>query len=326
MSLFNKPEASRSGVKVLFYGLEGSGKTVSAISFPSVLLVDTEAGSTWYMGNELGKNVLGVFNTQSYRDIQEAMEEVMETHEESGVETFVIDSMTKVRQGLVRVVSKIDEKRERSKGKSALEANTSMRSWGKIGQISSDIQNDTIDLTTTTGVNVVHTAQAKSVFEGEGDNSRFIGYRPDVHKSAPFDYDIIVYFYKDDTVPGKPKFYGKIEKDRLNVFQPGDVVENVGYHLWADKIAERSGNKLAATSYQEQISKDEEIYEDEEKNMETPLVERFKALISEHPDLSKEIVAKLKEKGNIENLSKMNASQVKIAEEIYSGYYKKLKK
>ena len=136
---------SRSGVKVLFYGLEGSGKTVSAISFPSVLLVDTEAGSTWYMGTELGKNVLGVFNTQSYRDIQEAMEEVSDTYKESGVETFVIDSMTKVRQGLVRVVSKIDEKRERSKGKSALEANTSMRSWGKIGQISSDIQNDTID-------------------------------------------------------------------------------------------------------------------------------------------------------------------------------------
>lgn len=325
MSLFKKPEVSRSGVKVLFYGLEGSGKTVSAITFPGVLLVDTEAGSTWYMGTELGKNVLGVFNTQSYRDIQEAMEEVTDTYKDSGVETFVIDSMTKVRQGLVRVVSKIDEKRERSKGKSALEANTSMRSWGKIGQISSDIQNDTIDLSTNTGVNVVHTAQAKAVYEGEGDNAKFVGYRPDVHKSAPFDYDIIVYFYKDDTVPGKPKFYGKIEKDRLNVFLPGDVVENVGYHLWAEKIAERSGKKLSTTSYQDQIAKDEADYEESEKNLETPLVDRFKILINENPDSAKEIVAALNEKG-VENLGKMNASQAKVAEKIYGDYYKKLKK
>ena len=113
MSLFEEPAKTSAGLKVLVYGKEGTGKTVFALSFPDVALIDTEAGSTFYLGQEFGKNIKKILRTQGYKKYEDAMDEVGRYWEKLGMQTLVTDSVTKIRQNLSDTVINVDVKRNK---------------------------------------------------------------------------------------------------------------------------------------------------------------------------------------------------------------------
>ena len=155
MSLFEKPTKKSAGMKVLAYGFEGTGKTLFALSFPDIILIDTEAGSTFYLGGKEGENVKGVLRTQGYKKYEDALSEVARDWDKLGMQTLVTDSVTKIRQNLSDTIINVDVKRNKRNGMAdaELNSNLSMRSWGKIGEISKRHQNIKIDL--SNNVNIV---------------------------------------------------------------------------------------------------------------------------------------------------------------------------
>src|SRR5574344_1548158 len=158
-------------MKVLAYGFEGTGKTLFALSFPDIILIDTEAGSTFYLSGEEGKNVKGVLRTQGYKKYEEALSEVARDWDKLEMQTLVTDSVTKLRQNLSDTIINVDIKRNKRNGMAdaELNSNLSMRSWGKIGEISKRHQNIKIDL--SNNVNIVDIAQAKEI---KDDNQEFM--------------------------------------------------------------------------------------------------------------------------------------------------------
>ena len=47
---FKPAEATARFLKILLFGLSGTGKTIAALSFPGVAVVDAEGGTTLYRG------------------------------------------------------------------------------------------------------------------------------------------------------------------------------------------------------------------------------------------------------------------------------------
>lgn len=317
LSLFRKPTKKKSGLKVLSYGLEGTGKTLFALSFPQVALIDAESGSAFYENTEDGKNIVLVANTQNFRDYEEAMEFIADNHEEEGIGTLVTDSLTKIRQNLSDAVLNVDVKRNRSKGMADadLNSNLSIRSWGTIGTISKRHQNQKIDLSNS--INIVDIAQEKLK---KDDNGNIVDRVPDIDKSSPYDYDIKLRHYTEVDASGNTKFFALVEKDRTKTFKVGEVVENPNFSLWSKVLDERKDAEVVETSYKKDSSKAEELYEkeieDQTKDFKTRVAELGQALSSELRD---EMVAEIKN-GKLTNFDSLTKAKQDKLNEILDKY------
>ena len=240
---FRKPGEIRLGGKFLSYGRKATSKTTFLLSFPKIAAIDAEAGMSFYEGKPKGKNIVLVSNTQSFKDFEEDLDDIAENYEEYGVKTFGLDSATKVKENLEETIMTIDEKREKKKGKSADETNLSIRSRGRIKYVNKKLQNLKIDLSTR-GVNIVDIAQAKEIKEKQGDQFVTVGWEPDMQKGADHDYDVVLYHYTEPDGKGGVKFLARVDKDRLEVFKVGTIIENPSYEMWASVLAENDGKKL----------------------------------------------------------------------------------
>ena len=276
MSLFRKPTENKAGIKFLVYGKTGSGKSLFGLSFPKSVAIDTENGLTFYEGTDRGKNLIGILNTQSHRDVENAFDEMEDIVEEQGVKTIVIDSITKIREHVIEVVTNIDEKRARRDGKIIEEANTSMRSWGRVKHNMQKLQNKMIDLTSK-GVNVVYTSQSKDIKEKQGDQFVTVGQEMDAQKGTDYDFDVILYMFKEETANGTV-FKARVEKDRSETFKVGTILENPSYENWKESIEGRKGKTLE-TSYTENVEADKQEYEEELDNESKTLEERAKEIV-----------------------------------------------
>lgn len=262
MSLFRKPTESKKGVKILVYGYQGSGKSNFALSFPNIAAVDTEAGLSFYEGTDVGKNLKLIANTQSYKDLEDMFEEVSENYEELGIKTFLVDSMTKVKENMEETVLEVDRKRARKNGQDPDDTNISVRSRGIIKNNASRLQNIKIDLSSK-GVHIVDVAQVKEVQKQVG-NSWIVDKRlPDMKKGAEHDYDIVLFFYTEDSLNGETKFYARVEKDRLEVYKTGSIIENPSYENWKKVIESNQKKKALETSFANDVKKSSEAYEEE---------------------------------------------------------------
>ncbi len=127
---FRKPAKKKIGLKVLIYGTYGTGKTIFGLSFPNVALIDSENGATFYENNpQFNKNLRLVDNFQSFKELEDTIDDLKDNHEEYGIETLVIDSETKIYENLKEVVMNVEEKRARRKGGDEDDTNLSVRSW-----------------------------------------------------------------------------------------------------------------------------------------------------------------------------------------------------
>lgn len=317
MSLFEEPAKTSAGLKVLVYGKEGTGKTVFALSFPDVALIDTEAGSTFYLGQEFGKNIRKILRTQGYKKYEDAMEEVGKYWEKLGMQTLVTDSVTKIRQNLSDTVINVDVKRNKRNGMAdaELNSNLSMRSWGKIGEISKRHQNTKIDL--SNNVNIVDVAQAKEI---KDDNQNVINIVPDMDKSAPYDYDIKMFMFTKKDDKGKVRFYGRIDKDRTSTYETGEVIENPSFENWSDVLS-GSGDRIS-TSYVSDQKEDEEAYKEEVEKDNQTIEERLANFSSELSDDDKKVFSELLKENKITNITKLTKAQQKKLIELMDSFKK----
>ena len=316
---FRKPATKKLGIKVLSLGKEGTGKTVFALSFPRITSIDGEAGQSFYENTEYGQNLVFVDNTQSYQELEEDIDYIEEEYEAQDIQTLVIDSETKVFNNLEETLMTIEEKKAKKKGVDANDSNLSIRSRGRIKYIAKRLQNLKIDLSSK-GVNVVSIAQAKDVQVKQGDSWVVTGVIPDMVKGSAFDYDLVLEHYSEIDAQGNVKYKAKVVKDRTNVFNKGDIVDNPRYQLWASVTEIRKDAEKLDTSFVKESENDKVEYEKQLEEDEKTLVERMATLIK---DADASVKAKIQEaltKAKITSFAGLTTKQQEKLESIYQSF------
>ncbi|KRN10774.1 AAA family ATPase [Liquorilactobacillus mali] len=305
-----KPNSRKKGIKILVYGDTGTGKTLFGLSFPKIKAIDSEDGYSWYEDDPVdGRNLLEIYDTQSFYDLKDVLEDLMEDEE---VGTFIIDSETKIHEDIQQALLDIDEKRARQKGKNTLDANLSIRSYGKIKQLETRLQNAKIALASR-GINVISVAQMKDVMEDVSETKRIkVGEVPDMKKKATYDYDVVIKLFKDD----EDKYFGKIEKDRTKTTTLGQVIENPSYEIWQERLEGKKNQgdvvkKDFVGNNDESKRKYENELESEEEAALPPAdqIKKFVISIKDKEDLKKEFVTEVA-KISKKTLSKMSDEEL----------------
>lgn len=291
-------------MKILIYGESGSGKTVFALSFPKSIVVDSEDGYSWYEGTERTRNVVGILDSQSYDDLENLMDELDDANDEE-FSSLVIDSETKVYENIKEALQNVEETRAARKGRDVLDANLSMRSYGKIGQLSGRLQNAKLRLASQ-GINVISVAQAADEMEDAGNGQRVkVGEKPNMDKKARFDYDVVIRLFTKDN-----KYYGEIEKDRLEVFERGDIVENPSYQNWAHRLESKDNQgETVAKDFSKDAEKSQKAYYEEVKG-EMSFADRVKEYFATiDADTKKKFIEDMVAATGTKKIKEMNKEQ-----------------
>lgn len=224
---------------MLVYGQSGTGKTVLGLSFPKIIAVDSEDGYAWYEGTDRAKNIVGILDTQSFEDLSNLLDDLEDSIDE--FDTLIVDSETKIHENIQEALIEVEESRALRKGKDVLDANLSIRSYGKIKQLESRLQNLKVKLASQ-GINIVSIAQAQDEMKDMGNNKRIkIGEKPNMAKNAQFDYDVVLRLFVKDG-----KYMGIVEKDRTETYERGAEIENPSYANWAKRLTadDNKGNVI----------------------------------------------------------------------------------
>ncbi|WP_323064508.1 AAA family ATPase [Limosilactobacillus reuteri] len=239
LDMLRKPNSRKKGLKMLVYGQFGTGKTVLGLSFPKIVAVDSEDGYAWYEGTDRAKNIVGILDTQSFEDLSNLLDDLEDSIDE--FDTLIVDSETKIHENIQEALIEVEESRALRKGKDVLDANLSIRSYGKIKQLESRLQNLKVKLASQ-GINIVSIAQAQDEMKDMGNNKRIkIGEKPNMAKSAQFDYDVVLRLFVKDG-----KYMGIVEKDRTETYERGAEIENPSYANWAKRLTadDNKGNVI----------------------------------------------------------------------------------
>lgn len=304
LSGLRKPNSRKKGMKILIYGESGSGKTVFALSFPKSIVVDSEDGYSWYEGTERTRNVVGILDSQSYDDLENLMDELDDANDEE-FSSLVIDSETKIYENIKEALQNVEETRAARKGRDVLDANLSMRSYGKIGQLSGRLQNAKLRLASQ-GINVISVAQAADEMEDAGNGQRVkVGEKPNMDKKARFDYDVVIRLFTKDN-----KYYGEIEKDRLEVFERGDIVENPSYQNWAHRLESKDNQgETVAKDFSKDAEKSQKAYYEEVKG-EMSFADRVKEYFATiDADTKKKFIEDMVAATGTKKIKEMNKEQ-----------------
>ncbi|GAB6253649.1 hypothetical protein BCSAG_49670 [Bacillus cereus] len=278
MSMFRKPSTKQLGLKVLSMGQKGSGKSVFALSFPRVFAIDAETGMAFYEDHpQFGQNIEGVLNTQSFNEVQEAIDEVMDMGVEE-VGSLVIDSETKIYQNLTDASLQVEEKRARKNGKDVNDSSVSMRGYGRIKLVATRLQNLKIDLSAK-GVNIISISQIDDIKQKVGENFVKIGEKPVMQKNSEYDYDIVIKQFTEKTPTGEEIYKGEILKDRTGVTKVGQIVDNPSYNIWKDFIESRKGADKIKSNLAQDSDKSKKALEEEDAEAEKTVVDKFREVM-----------------------------------------------
>ncbi len=306
LSKMRKPSSRKVGLKVLVSGETGSGKSVFSLSFPNVLSVDSEAGIAGYEGGEIGKNLVGVINTQSHVDLEKIIKEVKRNHEKEGIKTLVIDSETKIYQNIQEACMKVEEDRALRNAKDLMDTALSVRSWGKIKEVSSRLQNRKIDLSSE-GVHMVSIVQVEDLKEKKGDDWQVVGKKISAAKNIEYDYDIHIRLTSELNDLGEMDYRGTILKDRTGITRVGETIANPSYELW--KVLESKGGQVFGTDLADAVELDVKHSLNEEKSNDSKAMEIEKNKLIE--SLRDKILADVKVKEALQvNLTKYKVTKV----------------
>lgn len=296
---FRKPEARKQGLKILFYGENGAGKSWASLTFPDNAIIDSESKIGVNESNPQFKdNIVGIADTSNYYDALELMEQVLKNP--SMCKTFTIDSYTKIYNAVQVACMEVEEDRARKKGGSIDDSVISMRGHGKV-KLNIIRFEDFIAQASSKGINIVAVAHKDDVKQKVGENWVKVGEKPSLKANAEHTFDVILRFYKEkDIVTGEYKYMAEVEKDTTNTYKLGTKLENVTYNNFKDYIEKSENQKTIETNYDKTIETNMESMKKEQEDHDT-LVKEFKKLykeLVEKDDANKSKVAKLmKEKG-----------------------------
>lgn len=315
MSLFRKPLARKVGLKVLVSGQPGTGKTIFALSFPKIYAIDSETGMALYEGRSFGKNLEGVLESQSFKELEKAMKEItkLSKMDSNALDTVVIDSETKFYQNIQEACMTVEENRALKNGRDLMDTNLSVRSWGKIKQISTKLQNMKIDLSAR-GINVVSVSQVEDLKEKQGDNFVKVGEKPSAQKGIEYDYDIHVRLFTE-MEDGEMVYKGEILKDRTGKTKVKDIVINPSFELWSE--LETMKGETIDSNFQEDASnaiqqlENDELGKSEEEVELEKITEQIKTKASSNKELMNVVKSELA-KINKKKLTELTLEELKV--------------
>lgn len=299
-----RPEEKVVGWKVLVYGGFETGKTSFALSLPSSIVLDSEDGTAHYA--DIMENVKYVVNTSSTKELME-MFDMLEKDDDliEEMQSLVIDSKTNFYNAQQISSLELEQKRAKAKGRDEADANISVRSWGSIKLQTKKLQSLSIDLSSR-GKIVADMAQEVEVTKEVNGNRVVIGYKPDLHKSEGYTYCTIIRLFREKGKKGYV-YKAEIQKDRTKVFKAGDIIEGgVSYENWKPYFEKKNkGKKVVATSYAEDLQKDEEYLESEDT-----LIADAKKLVAQLNKKDKDALIKVLKKHKVSGMKAINNGEI----------------
>jgi len=309
MALFRKAGESFIGGKFMVYGQTGSGKSKFTLTFPKIGAIDTEAGLSNYEGHP---NLIFVANTSSYKEVEEAVDEIEESLMKE-IETFVVDSETKIYDNMQIVCLDVEEKRAKSKGGEIDDTNLSVRSWGRIKNLTKRLQSAKIDLSSK-GIFIVSTAQSSDVTKQVGGERVVVGEKAESHKSLPFDYDVVLRFFVEEKIEKGKKtahYTAEVLKDRTSTFNKFDIIDNPSFEMWKPYYdAKKKNGACIQTSYKQAVVKDEDAIVEEDKTIDESK-SKLKEIIALGDEHKKQVVAIYREVG-IKNAGEITTNKLAL--------------
>lgn len=320
---FREAKANKIGGKFLAYGETGSGKSWFQLTFPNVACIDSEAGIGFYEGKAItlnnGKtynNLKLVDNTSDLDTLEEDLDAFLDGEYEGKINTLSIDSETKFYSTMQISALEVEERRARRKGGDIDDAGISVKQWGRIKLINMKFQQAKIDLSSK-GMHIVSIAQQVEIKDDKGE--KVIGYKPDMHKSVGFDYDVVLRFFKKKNKDGDGcTYYAEVIKDRTGVTKVGSIIENPCYDMWKDFFDGISKLDTLKTSYRNDLDKSTEDMIDKDDKAEAIVIE-WKSIMKQITDSGntsaiKQINAFIKE--NNLNVKNMTAEDPDVLKEL----------
>lgn len=276
---FRKPASRRTGLKALFYGENGSGKSLAALDFPKNAVLDSESKIGVYERDpKIMEKIAGIADTANYYDTIKLAETVVKNPKD--FQTFTIDSLTNIKNALEVSAMENEEERAKKKGGNIDDSTVSQRGWGKI-KLNTMRLDGYIAQASAKGINVIAVAHKKDIMQDAGGKSVKVGEKPDLRANAEHNFDVIIRFYKEkDIASGKTKFMAEVEKDTTRTYEIGMKLENVGYDTFASYLGAQEKEETIETSYDKTI---EGNIQEASKEQEThdQLVKEFKELYAE---------------------------------------------
>lgn len=209
MSLFKQaaPEATR--LKAYIYGESGTGKTITALSFPNPAVIDAEEGTVHY-----GKyKNFQLISTADPTTIKSAIDELLENPAIPGkdgkiynVKTFVIDPFTAVYDTIMHM----HENRMKVKHSNPAYVLQPM----DFRYIKSEVKSLILKMLSL-DMNIIVTARSAVDYAKEGF-MQVVGTKPEGPGSLPYMFDVVLELSK--TPDGKRM--AKVVKDRTNTLPP----------------------------------------------------------------------------------------------------------
>lgn len=196
MSLFKKASTVKDRLKMYVYGKTGTGKTITALSFPSPAVVDAEKGTVHYGGIK----DFSVIETSKPKELHAVIDELLENP--GDFKTLVIDPFTVIYDNIIK--EREDEMKIRT-GNSKYEIQPLDYKFIKsevkllMGKILS------LDM------NIVVTARSKAIYS-KGKFMEEIGQQPEGHKDMPYMFDVVL----ELRVEPDGTRIARVEKDRTN--------------------------------------------------------------------------------------------------------------
>lgn len=286
---FKKAERTKHGGKFLFYGKPGCGKTYAALTYPRIAEIDSEAGTSDYIerditiGEKTYNNLVFVDRTTDIEELEENLEALLDGEYDNQVDTFVIDSETKLYAAEQIGCLEVAEKQARRKGQDVSDVAVTMRGWGRIKNLNMKFQQAKIALSAK-GMHVVSVAQGVDI---TNDDGKVIGIKPDMAKNIQFDYDVIILFFtkktKDENGAIVIKYYGEVQKDRTGCTKVGDIIENVTYDIWKDYYERDMKDMKVNDAYRNDLKNTTKYVEDKADKSEE-LAAQFKKILKSLSD------------------------------------------
>lgn len=297
-SLLRKPQARKQGIKILCFGVDGSGKSVFGLSFPEVAVIDTESKVGVYENNpKYNKNLVAVADTSNYYDTLDIIQEVVDNNL---CKTLMIDSETYIKESLEVACMEVEEARAAKKGGNIDDQTISMRGYGKI-KLNSNRMRLLKAQASAKGITIISTAHKEDIMQKVGSEQVKVGEKPALRKNAQHDYDVILRFYKErNMATGAIKFLAEVEKDTTCTFPVGTILENASYDLFKEFMEANDKLKSVDTQYGGAIENEIAKMTEENKTFDDTVkefVELFKALKAKDESNTAKVQALLQEKG-----------------------------
>ena len=293
MSLFKKASPTSDRLKIYIYGKSGTGKTTTALSFPSPVVIDAERGTDHYGG----KFDFDVLYTSDPVKVVAAIDELL--RDPQVYKSLVVDPMTVIYDSILK--NKEIYLREKN-GNSRYELQP--LDYKSIKAEVRSLMNKLLSL----DMNVIVTARSSDIY-AKGKFMELIGEKAEGHKDLPYMFDVVIGITVDD----EGKRWAKVDKDRLAILPP---VFEFNYDAFVEHIGMESLSRKASVEAQrENINKvnerNTEVVIDGEKIKTAgikakQILELGEALSDVEPDKLKEV---LMEHYEVESVYDLNEKQ-----------------